>query len=102
MNHSGSMHDNHSAHGHNGRDDGKRKSLNRLAASATTHCMTGCAIGEVLGLVISQALGWGTVASIAIAVALAFFFGYSLTMLPYAIARSGGSPDFWILRWTRR
>lgn len=64
-----------------------KKSLNRLAASATTHCMTGCAIGEILGLVISQAAGWGTVASIAIAVALAFFFGYSLTMLP--LLRSG-------------
>jgi len=63
------------------------KSLNRLAASATTHCMTGCAIGEVLGMVIAQAAGWGTAASIAIAVVLAFFFGYSLTMLP--LLRSG-------------
>jgi hypothetical protein len=56
--------------------------LNRLAASATTHCMTGCAIGEVLGLVISTAAGWGTAASIGLAVILAFFFGYSLTMMP--------------------
>ena len=56
--------------------------LNRLAASATTHCMTGCAIGEVLGLVISKAAGWGTKASIGLAVILAFFFGYSLTMMP--------------------
>lgn len=56
--------------------------LNRLAASATTHCMTGCAIGEVLGLVISTAAGWGIAASIGLAVILAFFFGYSLTMLP--------------------
>lgn len=55
-------------------------SLNRAAASATTHCMTGCAIGEILGLVIASALGWGVVASIALAVALAFVFGYSLTM----------------------
>lgn len=70
-----------------GTDHGKKKSLNRLAASATTHCMTGCAIGEILGLVISQAAGWDTVASIAIAVVLAFFFGYSLTMLP--LLRSG-------------
>jgi len=62
-------------------------SLNRLAASATTHCMTGCAIGEVLGLVIAQAAGWGTAASIAIAVVLAFCFGYLLTMLP--LLRSG-------------
>ncbi len=62
-------------------------SLNRLAASATTHCMTGCAIGEVLGLVIATAAGWGTAASIGLAVILAFFFGYSLTMLP--LLRSG-------------
>ena len=56
--------------------------LDRLAASATTHCMTGCAIGEVLGLVISSAAGWGATASIGLAVVLAFRFGYSLTMLP--------------------
>jgi hypothetical protein len=52
------------------------------AISATLHCLTGCAIGEILGLVIATALGWGDVASIAISVALAFFFGYLLTMLP--------------------
>jgi len=51
------------------------------------HCLTGCAIGEVLGLVIGTALGWGNAATIALAVALAFFFGYSLTMLP--LLRSG-------------
>ncbi len=56
--------------------------LNRLAASATTHCMTGCAIGEVLGLVIATLAGWGVAASVGLAVILAFFFGYSLTMLP--------------------
>jgi hypothetical protein len=65
----------------------KGSSLNRLAFSATAHCLTGCAIGEVLGLVIGTALGWGTVATIALAVVLAFFFGYSLTMLP--LLRSG-------------
>lgn len=57
-------------------------SLNRLALAATWHCLTGCAIGEVLGLVISTALGWGNLASIALAVVLAFFFGYSLTLRP--------------------
>lgn len=62
-------------------------SLNRLAFSATAHCLTGCAIGEVLGMVIGTALGWGNVATIALAVTLAFFFGYSLTMLP--LLRSG-------------
>ena len=62
-------------------------SVNAMAASATLHCLTGCAIGEVLGLVIGTALGWGNAATIALAVALAFFFGYSLTMLP--LLRSG-------------
>ncbi len=56
------------------------QSLNRLALSATIHCLTGCGIGEVLGLVIGTALGWATPATIALAVALAFFFGYSLTL----------------------
>jgi hypothetical protein len=62
-------------------------SLNRLAASATTHCLTGCAIGEVLGFVIGTALGWSDFQTIAIAVVLAFFFGYLLTSLP--LFRSG-------------
>ena len=62
-------------------------SLNRVAFSATAHCLTGCAIGEVLGMVIGTALGWSNVATIVLAVALAFFFGYSLTMLP--LLRSG-------------
>jgi hypothetical protein len=62
-------------------------SLNRLAAGATTHCMTGCAIGEVLGFVIGTSAGWGDVQSIVLAITLAFVFGYSLTMLP--LLRSG-------------
>jgi hypothetical protein len=57
-------------------------SLNALAFSATVHCLTGCAIGEVLGMVIATALGWGNLATIAISVVLAFAFGYSLTSLP--------------------
>jgi Domain of unknown function (DUF4396) len=60
--------------------------LNRTAFAATWHCLTGCAIGEVLGLVIATALGWGNVASIAIAVILAFFFGYALTLRPLVAA----------------
>jgi hypothetical protein len=59
-----------------------RQGLNRLAFAATWHCLTGCAIGEVLGLVIATALGWGNAASIALAIVLAFFFGYSLTLWP--------------------
>ena len=57
-------------------------SLNRLALSATAHCLTGCAIGEVLGVVIGTALGWGNFATIALAIVLAFAFGYGLTLLP--------------------
>ncbi|WP_043624078.1 DUF4396 domain-containing protein [Nonomuraea candida] len=67
-------------HGHAGAGPGK--ATWRMAASATLHCLTGCAIGEVLGLVIATALGWHTVPSIALAVVLAFFFGYLLTLLP--------------------
>jgi hypothetical protein len=61
--------------------------LNRLATSATNHCLTGCVIGEVTGMSIATALGWGDFASIALAVALAFLFGYSLTSLPLLRAR---------------
>lgn len=57
-------------------------SLNRVAFSATVHCLTGCAIGEVLGMIIGTALGWGNVQTIAAAVVLAFVFGYTLTMVP--------------------
>jgi hypothetical protein len=57
-------------------------SLNRIALSATLHCLTGCGIGEVSGLVIGSALGWGTVATIALAVVLAFVFGYAMTLRP--------------------
>ncbi|MGH3006381.1 MAG: DUF4396 domain-containing protein [Gaiellaceae bacterium] len=56
--------------------------LNRLTLSATLHCLTGCAIGEVLGLVIGTALGWSDWATIALAVGLAFLFGYSFTLVP--------------------
>jgi hypothetical protein len=63
------------------------QSLNRLAFSATVHCLTGCAIGEVLGMIIGTALDWSDVATIAISVVLAFFFGYTLTSLP--LLRSG-------------
>jgi hypothetical protein len=61
--------------------------LNRLAASATNHCLTGCALGEVAGMVIATALGWANLASIALAVALAFLFGYSLTSVPLVRGR---------------
>jgi hypothetical protein len=58
------------------------QSLNHTAFSATVHCLTGCAIGEILGLVLGTAFGWANGTTIAASIALAFFFGYSLTMLP--------------------
>ena len=64
--------------------------LNRVAISATLHCLTGCAIGEVLGMVLATALGWGNALSIGVAIVLAFFFGYSLTLSP--VLRAGVPP----------
>jgi hypothetical protein len=58
------------------------RALDVLALSATLHCLTGCAIGEVLGMIIGTALGWSEWATVALAVALAFLFGYTLTSLP--------------------
>ena len=68
------------AHSHADHDAGP--SLNRLALSATVHCLTGCAIGEVLGMVIGTAFGWSNGATIVASIVLAFFFGYALTSLP--------------------
>ena len=67
--------------------DAAPRSLNALAFSATAHCLTGCAIGEVLGMIIGTALGWSDAATIVLAIALAFLFGYALTSLP--LLRSG-------------
>jgi hypothetical protein len=64
-----------------------RQNLNRLAFAATVHCLTGCAIGEVAGMAIGTAIGLSDLATIALAVLLAFFFGYLLTSLP--LLRSG-------------
>jgi len=61
--------------------------LNSLAFSATVHCLTGCAIGEVLGMVIGTSMGLTDLQTVALAVSLAFLFGYSLTMIP--LLRSG-------------
>jgi putative flippase GtrA len=65
-------------------------SLTRSAVQATLHCLTGCAIGEVLGMVLATALGWGNTASIAISIALAFVFGYAFTIQP--VLRAGVGP----------
>jgi hypothetical protein len=56
--------------------------LDGIALSATLHCLTGCALGEIAGLAIGTALGFSDLATIALAVALAFLFGYTLTSLP--------------------
>ncbi|MHC5903394.1 DUF4396 domain-containing protein [Streptomyces sp. S6] len=58
-----------------------------MAVQATLHCLTGCAIGEVLGMIIGTAAGWGNLATTFLAIALAFFFGYSLTLR--GVLRSG-------------
>jgi formate/nitrite transporter FocA (FNT family) len=61
--------------------------LNRLAVSATTHCLIGCAIGEFMGMAIATALGWGNATQTALAIVLAYFFGFGLTALP--LVRAG-------------
>jgi Domain of unknown function (DUF4396) len=62
-------------------------SLNRLAVSATTHCLTGCAIGEFAGMAIATALGWGNLPQTVLAIVLAYFFGFGLTAMP--LVRAG-------------
>lgn len=64
-----------------------RHELNSLALMATVHCLTGCAIGEVAGMAIGTALGFSNLATVVLAIVLAFFFGYGLTSLP--LLRSG-------------
>ncbi|MFE3856454.1 DUF4396 domain-containing protein [Streptomyces griseorubiginosus] len=59
----------------------------RTAVQATLHCLTGCAIGEVLGMVVGTALGWGNLPTTVLAIVLAFFFGYSFTL--YGILKAG-------------
>jgi Domain of unknown function (DUF4396) len=61
--------------------------LTQQAVSATLHCLTGCLIGEVVGMVLATWWGWGDLASIALAVGLAFVFGYTLTITP--VLRAG-------------
>ena len=77
----------HSAHNH---DHGGGAGLTRQAISATVHCLTGCAIGEVLGMVLATWWGWSNGASIVLSIVLAFVFGYSLTITP--VLRAGVSP----------
>ncbi|GAA4923096.1 DUF4396 domain-containing protein [Streptomyces coeruleoprunus] len=85
-------HGDHAAHaghaGHRHHTGGGKVSW-AMAAKATLHCLIGCAIGEVLGMVIGTALGWGTAPTMVLAIVLAFFFGYSLTL--WAVVRAGVS-----------
>jgi hypothetical protein len=68
----------------------EQTSLTRSAVQATLHCLTGCAIGEILGMVIASALGWSNLASIVLSTVLAFFFGYALT--GRSVLRAGVAP----------
>jgi hypothetical protein len=85
----GTMHD-HAAHegrhGHAGHDAQAGASWG-TAVKATLHCLTGCAIGEILGMVVGTALTWGNVPTMILAIALAFLFGYSFTL--FAVRRAG-------------
>ena len=74
-------------HAHAHHDMSHTSNVDRMAVSATLHCLTGCAIGEVSGLVIGTAAGLSNPVTIAISVSLAFFFGYTLSTLP--LLRSG-------------
>jgi len=78
-------HGGHDASDHSGHGGG----LNSMAASATLHCLTGCAIGEILGLMIGTAAGLSNGVTIIISIALAFVFGYSLSTLPLLKAGLG-------------
>ena len=71
----------HAQHGHHELPTSGR-ALTNVAVSATLHCLTGCAIGEILGMAIGTALGFSKWGTVALAVALAFLFGYALTSLP--------------------
>src|SRR5215216_5128511 len=76
----------HEHHGHHRPPAVNGRELTRNAISATLHCLTGCAIGEVLGMIIGTALGWSNAATVILAIVLAFFFGYGLTMRPVVTA----------------
>ena len=74
------QHEAHTGHAHHGHEGHQAGSGWTTAVRATLHCLTGCAIGEVLGMVIGTALGWGNTPTLILAIALAFFFGYALTL----------------------
>ncbi|MEU5278388.1 DUF4396 domain-containing protein [Streptomyces asoensis] len=85
MDHDQHHHQQHELHEQHG--GGGRHASWAMAVKATLHCLTGCAIGEILGMVIGTALGWGNVPTMVTAIVLAFFFGYSLTL--FGLRRAG-------------
>ncbi|MFF3815353.1 DUF4396 domain-containing protein [Streptomyces bluensis] len=85
MEHGTYAHDSHAHHSHEGHTSGA--TTWGTAAKATLHCLTGCAIGEILGMVIGTALAWHNVPTMILAIVLAFVFGYSLTL--YAVTKAG-------------
>jgi hypothetical protein len=86
MDHHGGMHHGAALADHRPPPSAPDPGLTRLAFAATLHCLTGCGIGEVLGLVLATWLGWHDLPAIGLAVALAFVFGYGLTMRPLLAA----------------
>lgn len=76
---------NHNEHGH----DMAHNNTNKMAVSATLHCLTGCAIGEIAGLIIGTALGFSVLQTVILAVILAFIFGFALSTLPLVRAGLG-------------
>ena len=85
------QHEDHSKHHehHAHHEKNSDMNINKMAASATLHCLTGCALGEVVGLLIGTALGWGMFQTIALAIVLAFIFGFTLSTLPLRKAGVG-------------
>ncbi|MDN3261497.1 DUF4396 domain-containing protein [Streptomyces sp. CSDS2] len=77
--HHAHQHTDQGQHGHQGHHHAPAATWS-MAAQATLHCLTGCAVGEVLGMILGTALGWGNLPTMLLAIALAFFFGYSLTL----------------------
>jgi hypothetical protein len=81
-------HEGHEGHaGHSTPPGGHGGASWGMAVRATLHCLTGCAIGEILGMAVGTALGWGNAPTMVLAIALAFLFGYSLTL--FAVLRAG-------------
>src|SRR5262245_33464773 len=70
------------AHAHHHAMPTEGAALTAVAISATLHCLTGCALGEIAGMAIGTALGFSNLGTVVLAVALAFLFGYGLTSLP--------------------